>query len=109
MNPDLISKDPEEIVKIVKQDLKTTLGISAENLSFERITKWNASIPQMILDHDKRIAQLEKELESVEGLHICGNFLTGVGIKRRSLHCKKVLRSVFSGLWLKVYYSRPLS
>ena len=81
MNPDLISKDPEEIVKIVKQDLKTTLGISAENLSFERITKWNASIPQMILDHDKRIAQLEKELESVEGLHICGNFLTGVGIK----------------------------
>ena len=32
MNPDLISKDPEEIVKIVKQDLKTTLGISAENL-----------------------------------------------------------------------------
>ncbi len=81
MNPDLIEKSEDEITSIVKRDLKTLLSLNNENLKVEEVTKWKACIPQLVLNHDKKMAKLLKETDSVDGLHLCGNYLTGVGIK----------------------------
>ena len=90
MNPDLIEKSEDEITSIVIRDLHSLLSLKNESLTVEKVTKWKACIPQLVLDHDKKIAKLLEETNSLEGLHLCGNYLTGVGIKDAVASAQKI-------------------
>ena len=63
LNPDLIKKSDLDIKKIVESDLNTLLGLDSNNLEFLKITKWENSIPQLILNHDKKMNKVEALLK----------------------------------------------
>ncbi len=81
LNKDLINKSEDEIVEIVKKELETVLLLDRNHLQLDRVTKWKSCIPQLILHHDLKIKDLIEETETIDGLHLCGNYLTGVGLK----------------------------
>lgn len=73
----MLDKPEDEILAIVRQELREILGISATPL-FHRIGKWENAYPQYELGHVERIAAIESALPS--GIALAGNAYHGVGI-----------------------------
>ena len=68
-----------ELVRLVKQDLATVLGIATEPY-FVRVVRHPRGIPQYELGHLDRVAAIEQRLEQHPGLFLCGNSYRGVSI-----------------------------
>jgi oxygen-dependent protoporphyrinogen oxidase len=48
--------------------------------AFHSVRRWPRSLPQYEVGHLERIAELERLVERVPGLHLLGNSYRGVGI-----------------------------
>ena len=75
----LNSQSDEEIVKVALTQLRNILGAIPEP-SFHTVCRWPRSLPQYEVGHLDRIAELERLVEQVPGLHLLGNSYRGVGI-----------------------------
>ncbi len=71
--------DDAGLVDIAREELRTTMGISALP-EMTLVNRWPNGMPQYTLGHLDRIAAIERALESVPGLALAGNALRGVGI-----------------------------
>ncbi|MED4284245.1 protoporphyrinogen oxidase [Priestia megaterium] len=76
----VVDQPDDEIFKIVLEDLKKLITISAEP-EFYAVTRWKQSMPQYTVGHhdmlDTMNEQLEKELA---GLYVAGSSYEGLGI-----------------------------
>lgn len=76
----IVDQPDDEIFKIVLDDLKKLITISAEP-EFYAVTRWKQSMPQYTVGHhdmlDTMNEQLEKELA---GLYVAGSSYEGLGI-----------------------------
>lgn len=77
--PGLLSYSDDELQKIVLQELKDILGLSAEP-RFTRVFRWECALPQYETGHLERVAAMEKLLAEMPGVHIIGNSFYGIGI-----------------------------
>jgi len=75
----LSSQTDEEIAKTALTQLRKILGPIPEPL-FHTVRRWPRSLPQYEVGHLDRIAELERLIEQVPGLHLLGNSFRGVGI-----------------------------
>lgn len=78
-NQDLVSLKDEEIVSLVKQDLRDIMGIEADPIKV-RVTRWPKSMPQYTLGHLDRVAVIREREAAHEGLFLAGASYNGVGI-----------------------------
>jgi oxygen-dependent protoporphyrinogen oxidase len=69
----------EEIARVALDQLRDILGPIPEP-SFHTFRRWPRSLPQYEVGHLERIAELERLVEQVPGLHLLGNSYRGVGI-----------------------------
>jgi oxygen-dependent protoporphyrinogen oxidase len=69
----------EEILSIVKEDLRQTLGLTAEPL-FTRVYRWKAAMAQYTVGHLERIERIEKLRKQLPGLALAGNGYCGIGV-----------------------------
>ena len=88
-----MSCDDEEMVDRMRSELKAILAVTREPVS-RKIYRWQTALPQYRLGHHGRIEQLNRQLESVPGLHLVGNFLDGVGISDCIRHARSVSEAV---------------
>ena len=88
-----MSSDEAELVDRMKGELKAILNVTREPVS-RKIYRWQTALPQYRLGHHDRIGRLNRELESVPGLHLVGNFLDGVGISDCIRHARRVSEAV---------------
>ena len=75
----LSSQSDQEIAKIALTQLRDILGPIPEP-SFQTVRRWPRSLPQYEVGHLERIAELERLVQQVPGLHLLGNSYRGVGI-----------------------------
>ncbi|MBI4483047.1 MAG: protoporphyrinogen oxidase [Acidobacteria bacterium] len=76
---ELLEVDDDTLILLVREELKTLLGIRADPL-FARVYRWDKAMPQYVLGHEERLRRLEEKLESHPGLFLTGNAYRGVGI-----------------------------
>ena len=69
----------EEKAGVVRRDLQTTLGITAEP-TFERVVSWRRAIPQYAPGHLERIGRIEAAMAGHPRLSLLGNAYRGVGV-----------------------------
>ncbi len=69
----------EDIQRIVREELRLTLGIDAEPL-FVRVHKWSAAMAQYNVGHLERLAQIEHLRLKTPALFLAGNAYQGIGI-----------------------------
>lgn len=70
----------DEINKIVLDDLRKTMNITAEP-EFSIITRWNNAMPQYTVGHKQRIEKLKKDLEDeLPGIFVAGGSYEGLGL-----------------------------
>jgi oxygen-dependent protoporphyrinogen oxidase len=76
-HPEMMDLDDEALLAIVRDELKSLLGIEAEPL-LHRIFRWHRANPQYDVGHLDRVAAIEEALPP--GLYVSGSPYRGIGI-----------------------------
>lgn len=77
--PEYLELSDEEVVRRVRGDLKTTMGIK-ESPSFIRVYRHEKAIPQYTVGHGERLKALDERLAARPGLVLTGNSYRGIGL-----------------------------
>jgi len=78
-DPDALGFSDEEVVGMVRQELKEIMNFTAEPLFF-RVHRWPASMAQYPVGHRGRVSAIEERLQDLPGLYLAGNAYSGIGI-----------------------------
>jgi oxygen-dependent protoporphyrinogen oxidase len=78
-DPQAVELDDPSLVRMVREDLRATLGVHADPY-FVKIIRHARGIPQYTLGHRHRLERIERRLAGLPGLWIAGNSLRGVSI-----------------------------
>jgi oxygen-dependent protoporphyrinogen oxidase len=77
--PELLQSSDDDFQKMAMQELKEILGATAQPL-FARVFRWERAMAQYEIGHLERVAEMEKVLADMPGLHIIGNSFHGIGV-----------------------------
>ncbi len=75
----LVDLDDQAMVQMVREELKTTMGIDALPV-FTRVYRWRQANHLYIVGHLERMARIETLLKQYPGLFLTGSAYYGVGI-----------------------------
>ncbi len=76
---DVLNRTNDDLLRMVRDELRDVLGITAEPLLC-RIFRWPQAMPQYILGHLDRVAAIERRLAKHPGLYVAGNAYRGIGL-----------------------------
>jgi oxygen-dependent protoporphyrinogen oxidase len=76
---DQVPWDEAGLLEIAREELRLTLGITAEPV-LQRAYIWERAMPQYNLGHPERLNRIEARLERLAGLKLAGNGYRGIGI-----------------------------
>jgi oxygen-dependent protoporphyrinogen oxidase len=77
--PELLQYSDEDFQTMARQELKEILGLTATPV-FARTFRWDRAMAQYETGHLERVAEMEKILAAMPGLHIIGNSFHGIGV-----------------------------
>jgi len=69
----------DEILNIVREELRQILGLNAEPL-FTRIYRWKGAMAQYVVGHLERLQRIDGLLKQWPGLVLAGNAYRGIGV-----------------------------
>jgi protoporphyrinogen/coproporphyrinogen III oxidase len=69
----------DEILGIVREELRQVLGLGAEPL-FSRVYRWRGAMAQYTVGHLERLQRIESLLKQLPGLALAGNAYHGIGV-----------------------------
>ena len=75
----ILRNNEEEILQIVRDDLRQILSLTAEPL-FARIYKWKSAMAQYSVGHLERVQRIEALRQKFPGLALAGNGYNGIGV-----------------------------
>jgi oxygen-dependent protoporphyrinogen oxidase len=75
----ILRSSDEEIVRIVREELKQILALASEPL-FTRVYKWNAAMAQYTVGHLDRLERIQHFCHSLPALALAGNGYRGIGV-----------------------------
>ena len=77
--PELLQYSDDELQATARTELKEILGLDAQPL-FGRTFRWERAMAQYETGHLERVAEMEKVLARMPGLHVIGNSFHGIGV-----------------------------
>ena len=78
-DPGAVALEKEELVSLVRKDLKTTMGVAVEPL-FSRVFPWPLGIGQYNVGHQDRLHRIHNQLRAFPGLWIAGSSYYGISM-----------------------------
>ncbi|MFQ5585701.1 MAG: protoporphyrinogen oxidase [Thermodesulfobacteriota bacterium] len=78
-NEELVFRSDEEIIRMVRDELRDIMGIVAEPVVV-RLFRWHKAMPQYTIGHLDRIKMIEESTGSHPGLYLTGGAYGGIGI-----------------------------
>lgn len=78
-NAQLVDLGDQEMLDIVKSELKEIMGINVEP-KVTKIYRWKKGMPQYVMGHLDRVAEIEKRVAENPGLYLVGGSYKGVGV-----------------------------
>ena len=75
----IIQTSGEEILQIVRDELRQILGLYAEPL-LSRVYKWKFAMAQYSVGHLERVQRIESRRQNLPGLALAGNGYNGIGV-----------------------------
>lgn len=78
-NQELVDLEYEDMIKLVRKELKDIVGIDAEPV-LARVFRWKKAMPQYVIGHEQRMKELDEMLRKHPGLYLGGSAYKGVGI-----------------------------
>ena len=78
-DPGAVGMKEEELVSLVRRDLKTTMGVAVEPL-FSRVYRWPLGIGQYTVGHQGRLHRIHSRIKGFPGLWIAGSSYFGISM-----------------------------
>ena len=78
-NPEIAALPADELVEVVRGELRSILGIEAP-VVFREVFPWPVAIPQYNVGHRERVRRIDEAISPHTGLVITGNAYRGIGI-----------------------------
>jgi len=88
-NEELVSLDDEEMLRVVREELKDIMGVEGDPI-LTRIYRWEKSMPQYLVGHLEKVAQIEERTNLQPGLFLTGCAYKGIGISD-SVHDAEII------------------
>jgi oxygen-dependent protoporphyrinogen oxidase len=79
LQSEMISLDDTAMVAATREELGALIGVT-EAPQFFHVRRWPRSMPQYVVGHQARVAEIERAAARIEGFALAGAFLNGVGI-----------------------------
>ena len=76
---ELAEQDEAALVRLAREELQAILGIAATPV-LAKAYRWPKANPQYDLGHEERVAEIERSLANLPGLHLAGAAYHGPGI-----------------------------
>jgi oxygen-dependent protoporphyrinogen oxidase len=76
---DVLEKNDEQLVELVRQELQSIVGITSPP-NYTEVHRWVRGMPQYVIGHQARIVKIKDLLLPWPKLHISGAGLYGIGI-----------------------------
>jgi oxygen-dependent protoporphyrinogen oxidase len=76
---EILLRSDDEILDLVRRDLREIPGIAAEPL-LVRIFKWKQAMAQYGIGHSARVERIKELLSGIPGLALAGNAYGGIGV-----------------------------
>ena len=76
---ELAFKDDEALLRMVKEELRDIMGITAEP-RLVRLFRWRKAMPQYTIGHLDRVKSIAERLKNHPGLYLTGSAYNGIGI-----------------------------
>lgn len=96
-NMELVSLNDEEMIRMVRDELRDIMGIDAEPV-LARVFRWVNSMPQYTVGHEERVAAIEEMVSGHHGLYVTGSAYHGIGIsdsvRNGEVIAKKILHQL---------------
>ena len=99
-NEEILGAPDEEILRIVREELRQILGLTAEP-QFTRIYRWKSTMAQYRVGHLERLERIEGLLQGLPGVALAGNAYRGIGVpdcirsgREAALKCLRSAQSV---------------
>lgn len=77
--PAIVERSDNEILGLVKEDLRQILGITAEPM-LSRVFKWRAAMAQYTVGHKSKVERIEQLSRELPAFALAGNAYQGIGI-----------------------------
>jgi len=94
-NEELVFLDDKDMLKMIREELRDVMGISAEPI-LTRIYRWEKAMPQYIIGHDERVSRIEQSISKYPDMFVTGSAYRGGGIseciKNAQLTAESVLK-----------------
>lgn len=91
--PGILEKDETAITSQVIEDLSTVFHARLTP-DFTQAVLWHRGIPQYTLGHPDRVSAIKNALAATPGIHLTGNYLTGVSVDHCIAHATTTARRI---------------
>lgn len=98
LDPEIAHCSDDEIYAIAQKDLYTTVGAEGDPV-YRRLVRWPRAIPQYPVGHVDRVQTLRDEIQSVQGLYLCGNYMDGVSVNDCIRNARAAAETIHAGDW----------
>jgi protoporphyrinogen/coproporphyrinogen III oxidase len=78
-NEQVLQASDEEVVRIVREDLRQIINVTADPL-FNRVYRWKGVMAQYGVGHLERLQRIESLLQQLPGVALAGNGYRGIGV-----------------------------
>jgi oxygen-dependent protoporphyrinogen oxidase len=78
-NEQVLQASDEEVVRIVREDLRQIIKVTADPL-FNRVYRWKGAMAQYGVGHLERLQRIESLLQQLPGVALAGNGYRGIGV-----------------------------
>ena len=96
-DPDFVTIDDSEALRIVQHDLRLSLGITkAPEMVYQ--LAWPRGIPQYLVGHSTRVARIMAATQSLPGLYLTGNAYYGVGLNDCVRDAQRITRAIATAI-----------
>jgi len=96
-DPDFVTLDDSEALRIVQHDLQLSLGLTQEPELVYQLA-WPRGIPQYLVGHSARVARIMAATQSLPGLYLTGNAYYGVGLNDCVRDAQRVARAITTAM-----------
>lgn len=95
--PHLVSLGDGELASLVLDDLRGLMNIDAQPV-YSSIVRWERSIPQYTIGHQRLLASLERFEQNFRGTFICSNYRGGIAVGDCVMSAEAIARRVAAHL-----------
>lgn len=78
-NPKVTARTDSQLISRTVEDLRPLLGLKGEPV-FSRINRWQKAIPQYVVGHLDRMAEIEGKISDLPNLHMLANWRGGISV-----------------------------